>query len=53
MPKPTFRKKAIDNNNRNISKFSNEKISVGDVRKTQIITTFGVGSIVDFKMIQL
>lgn len=49
MPKPTFRKKVIDNDNENISKFSNEKISVGDIRKTQIITTFGVGSIVDFK----
>ena len=29
------------------SKFSNEKISVGNIRKTQLITTFGVGSIVD------
>lgn len=48
MPKPTFRKKSVDDDN-NISKFSDEKISVGDIRKTQVITTFGVGSIVDFK----
>lgn len=49
MPKPTFRKKANNDDNSSISKFSNEKISVGDIRKTQLITTFGVGSIVDFK----
>lgn len=49
MPKPTFRKKTNNDDNSSISKFSNEKISVGDIRKTQIITTFGVGSIVDFK----
>lgn len=50
MPKPTFRKKANNNDdNSSISKFSNERISVGDIRKTQLITTFGVGSIVDFK----
>lgn len=49
MPKPTFRKKANNDDNSSISKFSNEKISVGDIRKTQVITTFGVGSIVDFK----
>lgn len=48
MSKPTFRKNAKDNNG-SIAKFSNEKISVGDIRKTQLITTFGVGSIVDFK----
>lgn len=48
MPKPTFRNKAKDNDG-SIAKFSNEKISVGDIRKTQMITTFGVGSIVDFK----
>lgn len=48
MPKPSFRKKANDDNG-GISKFSGEKISVGDIRKTQMITTFGVGSIVDFK----
>lgn len=48
MPRPTFRKKA-NNDDSSISKFSNEKISVGDIRKTQVITTFGVGSIVDFK----
>lgn len=48
MPKPTFRKKADDEKG-NISKFSNEKISVGDIRKTQMITTFGAGAIVDFK----
>lgn len=48
MPKPTFRKKAKDDDS-SIAKFSNEKISVGDIRKTQMITTFGVGSIVDFK----
>lgn len=49
MPKPTFRKKANKDDNSSISKFSNEKISVGDIRKSQLITTFGVGSIVDFK----
>lgn len=49
MPRPTFRKKANNDDNSSISKFSNEKISVGDIRKTQLITTFGVGSIVDFK----
>ena len=48
MPKPTFRKKSVDDDN-SISKFSDKKISVGDIRKTQVITTFGVGSIVDFK----
>ncbi len=48
MPKPTFRKK-VKEDDRSIAKFSNEKISVGDIRKTQMITTFGVGSIVDFK----
>ena len=48
MPKPTFRRKTRDDNG-SIAKFSNEKISVGDIRKTQLITTFGVGSIVDFK----
>ncbi|MGN0584506.1 MAG: DrmB family protein, partial [Ruminococcus sp.] len=48
MPRPTFRKKNNDNDG-SISIFSNEKISVGDIRKTQLITTFGVGSIVDFK----
>ncbi len=46
MSKPTFRRK---NNGDDMSIFSNEKISVGNIRKTQIITTFGVGSIVDFK----
>ena len=49
MPKPTFRKKTHNDDSSSISKFSNEKISVGDIRKTQLITTFGVGSIVDFK----
>lgn len=48
MPKPSFRKKANDDNG-SIAKFSSEKIPVGDIRKTQMITTFGVGSIVDFK----
>lgn len=48
MPKPTFRKKANDENG-GISKYSGEKIPVGDIRKTQMITTFGVGAIVDFK----
>ena len=48
MSKPTFRKKStVDNDN--ITKYASEKISVGDIRKTQMITTFGVGSIVDFK----
>lgn len=49
MPKPTFRKKPVNNDNGSTAKFSNERISVGDIRKTQLITTFGVGSIVDFK----
>ena len=49
MPKPTFRRRANNEDSKNISKFSNEKIPVGDIRKTQLITTFGVGSIVDFK----
>lgn len=48
MQKPGFRKNA-KNDDSSIAKFSNEKISVGDIRKTQMITTFGVGSIVDFK----
>ena len=48
MPKPTFRKKTAGTEGR-ISKFSDEKISVGNIRKTQLITTYGVGSIVDFK----
>ena len=49
MPKPTFRKKADNDDNSSISKFSNGRVYVGDIRKTQLITTFGVGSIVDFK----
>lgn len=48
MPRPIFGNKNNDNNG-NISKFSSGKFSVGDVRKTQLITTFGVGAIVDFK----
>ncbi len=48
MPKPTFRKKKDPDNN-NIVTFSEEKIPVGNIRKTQLITTFGTGSIVDFK----
>ncbi|MCM1230853.1 MAG: DUF1998 domain-containing protein [Ruminococcus flavefaciens] len=48
MPRPDFRNET-DNTSNEISKFSNEKIFVGDIRKTQMITTFGVGSIVDFK----
>jgi len=48
LPKPAFRKKKNEENE-TISKFSSEKISVGSVRKTQLITTFGVGAIVDFK----
>ena len=48
MPKPTFRKKTAGTEG-SISKFSDEKISVGNIRKTQLITTYGVGSIVDFK----
>lgn len=49
MPKPTFRKKPVNDDSGSTAKFSNERISVGDIRKTQLITTFGVGSIVDFK----
>ena len=48
MPRPNFRKKQSEKSN-GISKFTNEKISVGDIRKTQMITTFGVGAMVDFK----
>ena len=48
MPKPSFRKKKTDENEA-VSVFSNEKYSVGTIRKTQLITTFGVGAIVDFK----
>lgn len=48
MPKPNFRKKVKDENN-GISTYSDKKISVGDIRKTQLITTYGVGDIVDFK----
>ena len=40
MPRPNFRKKQSEKSN-GISKFTNEKISVGDIRKTQMITTFG------------
>lgn len=32
-----------------ISTYSDKKISVGDIRKTQLITTYGVGAIVGFK----
>lgn len=32
-----------------ISTYSDKKISVGDIRKTQLFTTYGVGAIVDFK----
>ncbi len=50
MAKPSFRKKQQkDGEDTTVSKFSNEKISVGNIRKTQLITTFGIGSIVDFK----
>ena len=38
MPRPNFRKKQSEKSN-GISKFTNEKISVGDIRKTQMITT--------------
>lgn len=48
MAKPTFRKKQGSENGAS-AVFTTEKISVGDIRKTQLITTFGVGSIVDFK----
>ncbi len=48
MPRPAFRKSAKDNDS-NTGKSSSEKIIVGGIRKTQLITTFGVGSIVDFK----
>lgn len=48
MPRPTFRKKT-EGDGGTFSRFSNEKISVGDIRKTQLISTFGVGAIVDFK----
>ncbi|MEE5993608.1 MAG: DUF1998 domain-containing protein [Oscillospiraceae bacterium] len=49
MPKkPVFgKKRQSDKTSFNFS--SNEKISVGNLRKTQLITTFGVGAIVDFK----
>ena len=32
-----------------ISTYSDKKISVGDIRKAQLITTYVVGAIVDFK----
>ncbi len=32
-----------------ISTYSDKKISVGDIRKTQLINTYGVGAIFDFK----
>ena len=48
MPRPNFRKKQSENSE-GISKYTNDKISVGDIRKTQMITTFGVGAMVDFK----
>ena len=32
-----------------ISTYSDKKISVGDIRKTQLITIYGIGAIVDFK----
>lgn len=32
-----------------ISTYSDKKISVGDIRKTQLITTYGVGAIAGFK----
>lgn len=46
MARPSYRKKAGEDSTQNSA---NEKIYVGSVRKTQLITTFGVGSIVDFK----
>lgn len=48
MARPNFRKSS-SNNSETITKFSTDRISVGDIRKTQLITTFGIGSIVDFK----
>ena len=48
MPRPNFKKKKNDNDG-GINLYSEEEISVGSVRKTQLITTFGIGSIVDFK----
>lgn len=48
MPRPNFKKKKKDNDE-GMSIYSNEKFTVGSVRKTQLITTFGIGSIVDFK----
>ena len=49
MPRPSFRKKSESKTDTVISKFTSEKISVGSIRKTQLITTFGVGAMVDFK----
>ena len=49
MPRPSFRKKTEPKSDTAVSKFTAEKISVGSIRKTQLITTFGVGAIVDFK----
>lgn len=48
MARPTFRKKKTEDNS-DLSKFSDDKYYTGSVRKTQLITTFGVGSVVDFK----
>lgn len=48
MARPSFRKKKTEDNSA-VSKFSDDKYYTGSIRKTQLITTFGVGSIVDFK----
>ncbi len=48
MVKPSFRKQPANSQGKT-ALFSDEKINAGSIRKTQLITTFGVGAIVDFK----
>ena len=49
MAKPSFRKTNTEKNDGKVNIYSNEKYFTGSIRKTQLITTYGVGSIVDFK----
>ncbi|MBP1547061.1 MAG: DUF1998 domain-containing protein [Oscillospiraceae bacterium] len=49
MPRPSFRAKNNGSSDEKINIYSNEKYFVGSIRKTQLITTYGVGSVVDFK----
>lgn len=49
MAKPSFRKPRTEINDGKVNIYSSEKYFTGSIRKTQLITTYGVGSIVDFK----